>query len=172
MIARADGSWYARAPDGTWLDGTLTPADLDAFERQLDAVGFFTLAPVYGTRSGDEETLALNWARRASVTARGPSTAFPALLGQATAVFLGLRPSAVQPWAPSAVRLVWRARSGRVSPREPLLAGGARPRGKRGERILIGEAASAAWTAVGRRSYAGPARAGRGGYLVAVEPAL
>jgi hypothetical protein len=167
LLVQDDGRWYAQDAAGTWQHGSLTPADLDAFTARLDGIGFLGLASDYGGGVG-EETLTLAWGRRASVRYRPAAPGLPAPLTAARAAFLGLRPADATPWTPEAVKLRWR-RAAR--PSGPTLA--AVPPGRAsGATVLVGQAASATWAAVGNRSYAGTARRGSVGYLVAVEPAL
>src|SRR5262249_44142678 len=116
LLVRGDGTWTSERSDGTWETGTLTPADLDAFTRTVEAAGISDLPSVLAAARGQTVTFRLVWGARASVTVRGldaglRSGAYPEAVGEVRDAFLALRPAETTPLSPTAVRVTWRPRS-------------------------------------------------------------
>jgi hypothetical protein len=176
LLVGGDGTWTAERSDGTWETGTLTPADLDAFARRVEAAGLFDLPPVLAAAHGPIVTFRLAWGGRASVTVRGvdaglASGAYPDAVGAVRDAFLGLRPAETAPFVPAAVRVTWRPRR-RPPATTRAVPGTGRLAARGGSTVLMGPAAASAWAAVGRRSWLGATRQGKRAFSVAVEPAL
>jgi hypothetical protein len=179
MTVRGDGAWFGRLADGSWQTGQLDPAELDAFDRQLQAGGFSGLAPSYtapqGAAATTTTTMTLGWydAKRVVAADLDQDVAaglLPPALGTAAAAFRGLRPAVVSPLEVEAVQVTWRPVRG------PLRAGArsvrATLKGVRGRTLLVGRPARDLWATVSRRSYAGRVLLNGKPAELTVEPAL
>jgi len=176
LLVRGDGTWTSERSDGTWETGALTPADLDAFTRTVEAAGVLGLPSVLGAARGQTVTFRLAWGANTSVTVRGldaglRSGAYPEAVGEVRDAFLGLRPAETTSLSPTAVRVTWRPRS-RPPATSRAIPGAGRLAPGGGSTILVGPAASSVWAAVGQRSWVGATRQGRRAFTVAVEPVL
>ncbi|HJZ61265.1 MAG TPA: hypothetical protein VKD47_03810 [Miltoncostaeaceae bacterium] len=178
MSVRGDGTWYGRLADGSWQTGQLDPADLDAFDRQVQAAGFASLAASYTGAPGapTTTTMTLGWGDTKRVVAPDldravAAGALPPALGAAAAAFRGLRPPVVSPLEVDAVQVTWRPVGARAVPpgarrvRAPL-------KGARGRTLLIGRPARDLWAALAGRSWAGRLFLNGKPAELAVEPAL